>query len=268
MPIGKVSFPPSSHRGLGRRKTRSSSRASLARRRSDLPNASGHGRATSAVVSKRPLSMPRRSRPSAGRRNRQGRRYEAALPLLLNRLQQQQGAASSPTSRTLADLERLAGEDRPRYLQWELHQRNIAAVAQQLRRPSSVRSARIGSSSREFAKRQDELFTEKVPDMADRKGREAARARPYPRSRTSASRTRSWQRHWNGGQRDVAYAIIECSSSVRDASPCGVTPRPRRKPQPPSPFRPFSGPASRSPAGRRTTRKSKTSPSGSKPPAA
>src|SRR5262245_21526961 len=37
VPIGKPSFPPSSHRGLGRRKTRSSSPASLARRKSELP---------------------------------------------------------------------------------------------------------------------------------------------------------------------------------------------------------------------------------------
>ena len=61
---------PSSRRGLGPRKTRTSSRASLARRRSELPSASGHGRATSAAVSRRPPKRARPSRPNARRRNR------------------------------------------------------------------------------------------------------------------------------------------------------------------------------------------------------
>ena len=59
-PIGRPRrFPPSSRRGLGRRRTRSSLRASPARRRNALRSASGCARATFSAVRTRP---PRSSR--------------------------------------------------------------------------------------------------------------------------------------------------------------------------------------------------------------
>ena len=45
--------------------------------------------------------------------------YESALPQLLETLQQQQ-AGEFGDVKTLADVEKLAREDWPRYLQWDL----------------------------------------------------------------------------------------------------------------------------------------------------
>jgi hypothetical protein len=46
--------------------------------------------------------------------------YEAALPLLLTTLQEQQ-AGEFADIKTLADVERLAREDMPRYVRWDIH---------------------------------------------------------------------------------------------------------------------------------------------------
>ena len=157
---------PSSRRGLGRRKTRTSSRASLARRRSELRSASGHGRATSAAVSRRPPKRARPSRPNARRRNRQGSSTKAALPQLLQTLQQQQ-AGEFADIKTLADVERLAREDWPRYALWDVQQKKIAEVAQQLALAQQRQAQERVQQFSEFARREDDLFKEKVPDMAD-----------------------------------------------------------------------------------------------------
>src|SRR6266567_4029175 len=57
--------------------------------------------------------------------------YEAALPQLLQTLQQQQ-AGEFADIKSMADVERLAREDWPRYLLWDLQQKKIADVTQQL----------------------------------------------------------------------------------------------------------------------------------------
>jgi hypothetical protein len=63
---------PSSHRGLGRRQTRSSSPASLARRKSELRSASGHGRATFSAVRPKPSKSSKASVPRSRRWIRRG----------------------------------------------------------------------------------------------------------------------------------------------------------------------------------------------------
>jgi len=92
--------------------------------------------------------------------------YEAALPQLLATLQSQQ-AGEFADIKSMADVERLAREDWPRYLLWDLQQKKIAEVGQQLLTAQHRQVVEKLAQFTDFAKRQDDLFKEKVPDMAD-----------------------------------------------------------------------------------------------------
>ena len=62
----------------------------------------------------------------------------------------------------------MAREDAPRYARWQAQQQQLSALQQQLA-AAQVRSAQEKEQQwAAFAKRQDELFNEKVPDFADR----------------------------------------------------------------------------------------------------
>ena len=92
--------------------------------------------------------------------------YESALPQLLNTLQQQQAGEFSDI-KTMADVERLAREDWPRYLQWDVAQKKIAAVQQEMLGAQQRQQQEKQQKFSEFATRQDDLFKERVPDMSD-----------------------------------------------------------------------------------------------------
>jgi len=90
--------------------------------------------------------------------------YEQALPTLLQALQQQQAGEFADIT-SIAEVERLAREDWPRYVLWDAQQKRIAAVAQEMKasqqRRESENSARWGT----FAHEQDSLFLEKAPEF-------------------------------------------------------------------------------------------------------
>ena len=92
--------------------------------------------------------------------------YEAALPQLLQTLQHQQ-AGEFADIKSMADVERLAREDWPRYLLWDLQQKKIAEVSQHMLAAQHRQAQEKLTQFAEFAKRADDLFKEKVPDMAD-----------------------------------------------------------------------------------------------------
>jgi hypothetical protein len=92
--------------------------------------------------------------------------YEAALPQLLQTLQHQQ-AGEFADIKSMADVERLAREDWPRYLLWDLQQKKIAEASQHMLAAQHRQAQEKLTQFAEFAKRADDLFKEKVPDMAD-----------------------------------------------------------------------------------------------------
>ncbi len=93
--------------------------------------------------------------------------YEQALPTLLQTLQDaQQGEFSD--IKTMADVEKLAREDWPRYALWDAQQKKIAAVAQQIKASEEQRTTEFKSKWAEFASKEDALFLEKAPEMADK----------------------------------------------------------------------------------------------------
>jgi len=92
--------------------------------------------------------------------------YESALPQLLYALQQQQAGEFSDIQ-SIQDVERLARDDWPRYLQWDLSQRKVAHAHQLLLEANQRHQGEQQQRFAVFAKRQDDLFLEKVPELAD-----------------------------------------------------------------------------------------------------
>ncbi len=93
--------------------------------------------------------------------------YESALPLLLDNLQSaMQGEFSD--IKTMADVQKMAAEDWPRYVRWDAQQKQVAAVQQEMKGAEERRMAELKQRWTEFAKREDFLFTEKAPEMADK----------------------------------------------------------------------------------------------------
>jgi hypothetical protein len=142
--------------------------------------------------------------------------YEAALPQLLMTLHDQQ-AGEFADIKTLADAERVAHEDWPRFLKWDLAQKKIGFAQQQLLdaqlRQVSEQQQRFG----QFAKRQDELFVEKVPEFADaKKGAELQSAAVTVLKDLGFDETElaaSWQ-----GQKDLSLRDHRVQLLVRDAT--------------------------------------------------
>jgi len=93
--------------------------------------------------------------------------YEAALPQLLQTLQEQQQGEFADI-KTMADVERLAREDWPRYALWDAQQKKIASVQQELNSAQQRQAEEFRSKWSEFASKEDAAFLEKAPEMADK----------------------------------------------------------------------------------------------------
>src|SRR5689334_11811075 len=93
--------------------------------------------------------------------------YEAALPQLMQTLQSQQ-ADEFADIKTISDVEKLAREDWPRYLQWDVAQKKLAAVQQEVAAAQQRQVQEKVQKFAEFAKREDDAFIEHVPEMADK----------------------------------------------------------------------------------------------------
>ena len=140
--------------------------------------------------------------------------YEAALPQLLATLQSQQEFADI---KSMADVERLAREDWPRYLLWDLQQKKIAEVGQQLLAAQHRQVVEKLVQFTDFAKREDDLFKEKVPDMAN----EAKAAELQKKALAVLSELgfdeAELAQSWNG-QRDLSLRDHRVQLLIRDAT--------------------------------------------------
>jgi hypothetical protein len=91
-------------------------------------------------------------------------KYEAALPQLLNHLTNDPQWADI---KTMADVERLAQEDWPRAVQWQIHQQKVAAVHAEIQQAQTRQAQEQSEKWTHFAKREDELFLERAPELKD-----------------------------------------------------------------------------------------------------
>jgi hypothetical protein len=142
--------------------------------------------------------------------------YEAALPQLLVVLQQQQ-AGEFADIRTLADVERMAREDWPRYALWDVQQKKIADVARQLTEVQQRQAHERLQQFSEFATREDDLFKERVPDMADDKKAAELQTRCLATLTGLGFAEAELAQSWNG-QRDLSLRDHRVQLLIRDAT--------------------------------------------------
>lgn len=93
--------------------------------------------------------------------------YEQALPMLLQALQDQH-AGTFADIKTIADVERMASEDWPRYVQWDAHQKKVAAVQREVQSIHARSEQEKASKWSTFAADEDAKFLEKAPEYADK----------------------------------------------------------------------------------------------------
>lgn len=93
--------------------------------------------------------------------------YEVALPILLSNLQA--GLAGEFADiQSMADVQKMANEDWPRYARWDAQQKQVAVVAQEVEASRQRNAAEQTQRWGEFADRQEELLREKAPELADK----------------------------------------------------------------------------------------------------
>jgi hypothetical protein len=142
--------------------------------------------------------------------------YEAALPLILNTLHEQQ-AAEFADIKTMADVERLAREDVPRYVRWDIHQKKIADVSQHLTAALARQVLERQQQFTEFAQQQDELIKEKLPDMADAKKAAELQTRCLATLTGLGFAEAELAQSWNG-QKDLSLRDHRVQLLIRDAT--------------------------------------------------
>jgi len=97
--------------------------------------------------------------------------YEQQLPALMQALQDQQ-SGQFPDVRTIDDVNRLAQEDPFRYLQWDAHQKRVAAVNLELRSAQERQAKDMEAQWANYIQSENSLMAERVPELAD--GKKAA----------------------------------------------------------------------------------------------
>jgi hypothetical protein len=142
--------------------------------------------------------------------------YEAALPQLLVVLQQQQ-AGEFADIKTLADVERMAREDWPRYALWDVHQKKVAEVARQLTEVQQRQVHERLQQFSEFAKREDDLFRERVSDMADDKKAAELQTRCLATLTGLGFAEAELAQSWNGAK-DLSLRDHRVQLLIRDAT--------------------------------------------------
>jgi hypothetical protein len=142
--------------------------------------------------------------------------YEAALPQLLATLQSQQ-AGEFADIKSMADVERLAREDWPRYLLWDLQQKKIAEVGQQLLAAQHRQVVEKLAHFTDFAKRQDDLFKEKVPDMVDEAKAAELQKKALALLSDLGFDEAELAQSWNG-QKDLSLRDHRVQLLIRDAT--------------------------------------------------
>lgn len=92
--------------------------------------------------------------------------YEQALPALLQTVYDSQ-AGEFADIKSMADVERMAAEDFPRYARWDAQQKKIAALQAQVMDAQQRQILEFQQRWSHFAQSEDQKFAEKYPDISD-----------------------------------------------------------------------------------------------------
>lgn len=141
--------------------------------------------------------------------------YESALPQLLQVLQSQQQGEFSDV-KTIADVERLAREDWPRYLQWDVAQKKMAAVQQEMLGAQQRQSQEKSDKFREFASKEDEAFANQAIEAKDAKAFEKLQKGAVSVLRDLGFSDSELGESWNGS-REFSLRDHRVQLLIRDA---------------------------------------------------
>jgi hypothetical protein len=100
--------------------------------------------------------------------------YEAALPTLMSMLAEQQ-AGEFADVKTWDDVQRMAEEDLPRYMRWEVHNKRMTAVQGEMQTANARQAQENTAKFANWSAEQDRLFEEKAPEFKDPKQVEKSR---------------------------------------------------------------------------------------------
>ena len=92
--------------------------------------------------------------------------YENQLPWL-QQMVLQQGQGEFADIQSMADVERLSREDWPRYVQWDAHQKKVAAIQQQQQYAQQRQYQERQQAWQYFIAEQDRKFKELAPEFND-----------------------------------------------------------------------------------------------------
>ena len=95
--------------------------------------------------------------------------YESFLPQVQQLLHESLIGDNFSDIKTIQDLERLARDDWARYLQWDVAQKKIAAVQQQMQEAQQRQLKEKTERFKEFASKEDQAFAERAPESKDPK---------------------------------------------------------------------------------------------------
>ncbi len=96
-------------------------------------------------------------------------KYEGFLPQVQQLLQESLMSDQFSDIKTIQDLERLARDDWSRYLQWDVAQKKVAAIQQQMHEAQQRQLTERQTKFQDFAKKEDEAFTQLAPETKDAK---------------------------------------------------------------------------------------------------
>lgn len=94
--------------------------------------------------------------------------YEQALPMLLKSIEDVH-AGNFSDIKSMADVERMAAEDWPRYIQWDASQKRIAGTRQEVMAAEQRQKQEKTTKLQDFIRKEDALFLEKAPELSDPK---------------------------------------------------------------------------------------------------
>lgn len=94
--------------------------------------------------------------------------YEQQLPALMQALHDQQ-AGQFADIKSIDDVNRLAQEDPFRYLQWDAHQKRLAAVNLEMRSAQDRQVKELEAQWANYIQSENALVAERIPELADAK---------------------------------------------------------------------------------------------------
>lgn len=165
--------------------------------------------------------------------------YEAALPILAQNIQASMSSEFADI-KTMADVQRMATEDWPRYARWDAQQKQLAAVQQEHQTALERQATEYRTKFAEFAKAQDSLLVEKVPELADTEKAAKLRSHALGVLRDVGFSEDEMNQTWSGesalNMRDHRWQMVLLKAAKYDAAQQAVTEKvttAKAKPLPP-----------------------------------